>query len=316
MKPKVRVFAPATVANLGPGFDVLGLALQAPGDLLDAELSGRPGVEIVEVTGDGGLLSLDPAKNVAGRSAADALRCAADKGAAGAAGVRLWLHKQMPLASGLGSSGASSAAGAVAVNELLGKPLSPTEVVLSAMEGERAASGSAHADNVAPSVLGGIVLVRSYDPFEVVVLPCPSRLHVVVVHPHCEVSTAEARRLVKARAYSMAEVVPNLGNIAAFVAALASGDIPLLGRSVQDGLVEPVRAPLIPGFGQVKDAALRAGAHGCSIAGSGPSIFAFAEDDETAHRIGEAMQAAFQSAAALASDLYVGTVNRVGARVV
>jgi homoserine kinase len=145
MNRRVRVFAPATIANLGPGFDVLGLALTRPGDVLDAEFSERPGVEIVEVTGDGGLLSRDPERNVAGRAAADALRRA---GAGN--GVRLWLHKQMPLASGLGSSGASSAAGAVAVNELLGRPLTLRDVVLSAMEGERAASGSAHADNVAP----------------------------------------------------------------------------------------------------------------------------------------------------------------------
>jgi homoserine kinase len=131
MKPGIRVFAPATVANLGPGFDVLGLALQSPGDLLDAELSGRPGVEIVEVTGDGGLLSRDPVKNVAGRSAADVLRRAAEKGVAAAVGARLWLHKQMPVASGLGSSGASSAAGAFAVNDLRSR--SQIEVVLSAM---------------------------------------------------------------------------------------------------------------------------------------------------------------------------------------
>src|ERR1700674_2484879 len=145
MERRIRVFAPATVANLGPGFDVLGLALSTPGDVLEAELSDRPGVEIVEVTGDSGALSLDPEKNAAGRAAADVLRCARVLGAS-AAGVRLWLHKQMPLASGLGSSGASSAAGAVAVNELLGRPLKQGDVVLCAMEGERSASGSPHAD--------------------------------------------------------------------------------------------------------------------------------------------------------------------------
>jgi homoserine kinase len=220
----------------------------------------------------------------------------------------------MPLASGLGSSGASSAAGAFAVNELLGRPLSQVETVLSAMEGERAASGSAHADNVAPSVMGGVVLVRSYDPFEVIALPFPSQLHVIVVHPHCKVSTAEARKLVKARSYAIDEIVPNLGNVAALVAALAAGDIPLLGRSIQDGLVEPVRAPLIPGFRQVKDAALSAGAHGCSIAGSGPSVFAFAATADAGSTVGAKMQAAFRAAANLDSDLYVGKVNTAGAR--
>jgi homoserine kinase len=288
--------------------------LTTPGDVLDAELSDKPGVEIVEVTGDGGLLSRDPVNNVAGRAAADVLRRARTKDA-GSPGVRLWLHKQMPLSSGLGSSGASSAAGAFAVNELLGRPLSQLETVLSAMEGERAASGSAHADNVAPSVMGGIVLVRSYDPFEVIALPIPSQLHVIVVHPHCKVSTAAARKLVKARAYSIDEIVPNLGNVAALVAALAAGDIALLGRSIQDGLVEPVRAPLIPGFRLVKDAALSAGAHGCSIAGSGPSVFAFAATVASAGAIGAKMQAAFRAAANLDSDLYVGKVNSLGARI-
>jgi homoserine kinase len=311
MNRRIRVFAPATVANLGPGFDVLGLALSRPGDELEAELSDEPGVEIVDITGDHGVLSRDSASNVVGCAAADVLRRAGAQ-----TGVRLWLHKQMPLASGLGSSGASSAAAAVAVNELLDRRLSQREVLLSAMEGERAAAGAPHADNVAPSVMGGIVLIRSYDPFEVVPLPVPAALQVVVVHPHCDVSTAEARTLVNDRAYSINDVVPNLGNVAAFVAALAAGDLELLGRSIQDGLVEPVRAPLIPGFASVKEAALAAGALGCSIAGSGPSVFALAGDARTAGRIGSAMQTAFRSASNLDSDLYSGTVNTQGARIV
>jgi homoserine kinase len=311
MKQRLRIFAPATIANLGPGFDVLGLALSAPGDVVEAELSDRPGVEIVEITGDNGALSKDPVRNVAGRAAADVLRRAAHP-----RGMRLWLHKQMPLASGLGSSGASSAAGAVAANELLGRPLHQRDLLLSAMEGERAASGTPHADNVAPSVLGGIVLVRSYDPFEVLSLPVPPELRVVVVHPHCKVSTAEARTLVKNRGYSLDHIVPNLGNIAALVLALCRSDLALLGRSIDDRLIEPLRATLIPGFVAVKDAALSAGALGCSIAGSGPSVFAFASDDETAARIGAAMQSAFKSAAKLESDLYSGKVNPIGARAI
>ena len=311
MNRRIRVFAPATVANLGPGFDVLGLALSQPGDQLEAELTDRPGVQIVEVTGDGGVLSRDAQRNVAGRAAAAALQRAGAR-----LGVRLWLHKQMPLASGLGSSGASSSAGAVVVNELLGKPLSERDVVSSAMEGERAASGTPHADNVAPSVMGGVVLVRSYQPFEVIRLPLPENLHIGVVHPHCQVSTAEARRLVKGRTYSLDDIVPNLGNVAAFVAALGRGDLELLGRSVEDRLVEPLRATLIPGFDRVKKAALAAGGLGCSIAGSGPSVFAFAESIAAAHSVGSAMQAAFRSAAGLESDLFAGKVSSEGARVI
>lgn len=332
MATRLRVFAPATVANLGPGFDVLGLALSAPGDLLEAELSDRPGVVIVEVTGDEGALSRDPEKNVAGRAAADVLRRAglrsssfveARGSAAKAAdsatserGVRLWLHKQMPLASGLGSSGASSAAGAVAVNELLGRPLTQHDVLLAAMEGERVASGAPHADNVAPSVMGGIVLIRSYDPLEILSLPVPRDLHIVVVHPHCNVSTAEARALVKGRTYSLDQIVANLGNIAALVAGLYQNDLALIGRSIRDRLVEPVRAELIPGFAAVKNAALQSGALGCSIAGSGPSVFGFSGDAGTAQTVGAAMRAAFRSAAGLDSEVYVGKVSSEGARVV
>lgn len=305
------MFAPATIANIGPGFDVLGLALSNPGDLLDAELSDTPGVEIVEVTGDGGRLSRDSVKNVASRAAADVLRRAGSE-----RGLRLWLHKQMPLASGLGSSGASAAAGAVAANEILGRPLSQRDVVLSAMEGESAASGSPHADNVAPSVLGGFVLVRSYDPFEMVELPVPEGLRVAVVHPHCQVPTSEARRLVNERTYGLDVIVPNIGSVAALVAALYRGDLPLLGRSIDDRIIEPLRATLIPGFAAVKHAAFGAGALGCSIAGSGPSVFAFADADTAAERIGAAMQAAFKAAAGLESDLFWGKVSTEGARVV
>lgn len=308
---RLRVFAPATVANLGPGFDVLGLALSRPGDLLEVELSDKPGVEIIEITGDHGRLSRDSMRNVASRSATDVLRrVGSDRG------LRMWLHKQMPLASGLGSSGASSAAGAVAANEILGRPLSIRDVVLSAIEGECAASGTPHADNVAPSVMGGIVLVRSYDPFEIVQLPVPDGLRIAVVHPHCQVSTADARRLVKERAYGLDVIVPNIGSVAALVAALYRGDLPLLGRSIDDAIIEPLRATLIPGFAAVKDAALASGALGCSIAGSGPSVFAFADGDAAAQHIGAAMQAAFHTAARLDSDLYWGAVSSDGAHVI
>jgi homoserine kinase len=250
-------------------------------------------------------------KNVASRAAIDLLRRAGSSH-----GLRLWLHKQMPLASGLGSSGASSAAGAFAANEILGRPFSTRDVVLSAIEGECAASGTPHADNVAPSVMGGFVLVRSAEAFDIVQLPVPDGLRVIVVHPHCQVSTAAARRLVKERTYGLDVIVPNIGNVAALVAALYVGDLQLLGRSIDDRIIEPLRATLIPGFDEVKNAALAAGALGCSIAGSGPSVFAFAHDDGEAQRIGAAMQAAFRSAARLDSDLFWGKVSTEGARVI
>ncbi len=317
----IRVFAPATVSNLGPGFDVLGLALPRPGDIVEAEASNEPGVQLADVSGDDGSLPRDAARNAASVAAADVLRRAGalERPRAGTAarvaGIRMRLHKQMPLESGLGSSGASAAAGAFAANELLGRPLSPTDLVASAAAGERVACGAAHADNVAPSILGGITLVRSYDPLEVVQLPVPDGLHVVAVHPHCEVSTAQARALLANRTFPLTDVVANAGNLAALVAALHQGNLPLLGRAIEDRLVEPVRAPLIPGFQAVRAAALDAGALGCSISGSGPTLFALVESDVDAAAVALAMRAAFRSAARLESDVWMGPVSPHGARV-
>ncbi len=317
---RVRVFAPASISNLGPGFDVLGLALPEPGDVAEAEPSDEPGVQIVEVTGDQGRLSHAADENVAGVAARAALGRIKEgvrtesTSANSWSGVRLRLHKQMPLGSGLGSSGASSVAGAVAVNELFGRPLSIRELLDCALEGERVASGSAHADNVAPTLIGGIVLIRSYDPVDIIELPVPPSFWIAVVHPHCIVQTAEARALVHQQRFTIDQVVENLGNVAAMVAALFKGDVALAGRSVRDRLVEPVRAHLIPGFYDVKAAAQRAGALGCSIAGSGPSMFAFCDSDKAASRVAEAMQTAFDRAAGLASDRYVGRAGAPGAR--
>ena len=307
MSERVKIFAPASASNLGPGFDVLGLALEQPGDVVEAEPSPTGGVDIVEVTGADSLTT-DPDQNVAGIAATATLR----RLGSDVPGVRLWLHKQMPLASGLGSSAASSVAAAVAVNELFDGQLSQEEIIRCALEGETAVSGGAHADNVAPSVLGGIVLVRSCHPLDLVPLPVPADLRVVVVHPHTTVNTEDARRLVSDRRFGIGDAVANLGNIAALVSSLYEGDLELLGRSVNDALVEPVRAPLVPGFPQVKDAALAAGAAGCSISGSGPSVFAFASSDETATHVADAMQAALNDAGA-SSTPYVGRVNTRGA---
>lgn len=321
MSSSVRVFAPASVSNLGPGFDILGLAIEEPGDVVEAEFSETPGVEIVEITGEGGVLPIDAARNVAGVAAMDLLKRLRVRGLAEAApdpraGVRIHLHKRMPLASGLGSSAASSVAGAVAVNELYGRPFSPRDVLLSAVEGERVASGSPHADNAAPCLLGGIVLVRTYEPLDVLELPVPPDLWVAVVHPHCSIRTEEARALVFERRYSLPECVANMGNLGAFVGALYRGDLQLVGRCISDQLVEPIRARLIPGFSAVKEAALAAGGLGCSISGSGPSVFALSDSAATARRVSAAMVEAFRTAGQVTSDMYVGRVNTEGARVV
>ncbi len=322
MMPSVRVFAPASVSNLGPGFDVLGVALEQPGDVVEAEAAERPGVEIVEVRGDGGALSRDPGENTAGIAASHVLaRLAVERqgcspGRQPRPGARLRLHKGMPLQSGLGSSAASAVAAAVAVNELLGRPFSRGQLLASALEGERAAAGSAHADNVAPSLLGGFVLVRSYEPLEVVRLPAPPRLRLVVVHPHVAVSTAHARALVSDRRFPIGDVVANLGNIAALVVALHSGDLALLGRAVEDRLVEPLRVPLIPGYTAVRRAARAAGARACAISGSGPSMFALVDGPEAEASVALAMREAFSKAAGLEADVWSGAVNAEGARII
>ena len=305
---RTRVFAPATVSNLGPGFDVLGLALHRPGDIVEAEAVERPGVELADVSGDGGALPRDAASNAAGVAASEVLRLAG-----GSLGLRLRLLKGMPLASGLGSSGASAAAGAVAANEALGRPLADDDLVRCAMAGERAACGSAHADNVAPAVLGGIVLIRSYDPLDLVRLPVPDGLLIAVVHPHCEVSTSEARARLAGRAFELKDIVANAGNLGALVASLYQGNLALLGRCIDDHLVEPVRAAMIPAYGDVRAAARDAGALGCAISGSGPSMFALCDSGETAAKTAVAMRRAFRDRAALGSDAWVSPVNRTGA---
>lgn len=309
---RIRVFAPATVSNVGPGFGVLGFALHRPGDMVEAEGGDRPGVTLVDVTGDGGRLPRTAAGNAAGVAAAAVLERAGNGRLF--PGVRLWLHKGMPLASGLGSSGASSAAAAVAANIVLGGPLPPLDVVQCAMEGERAASGEPHAGNVAPAVMGGFVLVRTCQPLDLIALPVPDGLFVVVIHPHCVMSAAEARALLHGRAFPLSDLVSNAGNVAALVAALHQQNLPLLGRAVDDRIVEPIRATLVPGFGAVKRAALDHGALGCSISGSGPSVFAFAGADDDAARIAVAMRTAFRESAHLASDAWIGPVSATGAR--
>ncbi len=314
----MRVFAPASVSNLGPGFDVLGLALEQPGDVIEAELVESPGVELASVTGDGGRLPSDPALNVAVVAAAEGLARVRARGTGGAVGdrpgVRLRLEKGIPIASGLGGSAASSVGAAVAVNLLFGSPLGERDLIESALAGERLASGSIHADNVAPCLLGGIVLVASYEPLEVVPLPVPPGLAVAVVHPDHAVATATARELVRQQRYPLDRIVTNLAGVGAFVSALYRGDLKLLGRAVRDALVEPLRAGLVPGLAEVEAAAREAGALASALAGSGPSVFAFCEGAEAARRAAAAMQEAFRRAG-VASEAIVSLVSTTGARV-
>jgi homoserine kinase len=306
---EVTVFAPATVANVASGFDVLGFAIERPGDRVTARRIEAPEVRLARVRGDGGRLPTDPAKNtatVAARALMERLGFPF--------GLEVELEKQMPLSSGLGSSAASAVAAAHAANLLAGEPLGRAELLPFVLEAERVACGTAHADNVAPALLGGFVLIRSYHPLDVVRLPVPPRLAAAVVHPHTEVKTEDARKILK-REIRLSRAVEQWGNLAGLVASLYQGDLALLSRCLTDVVAEPLRSLLIPGFASVKAAALRSGALGCSISGSGPSLFALCESLEAARAVAEAMRTAFREAG-LDSDLFVSRVNEQGPRVV
>jgi homoserine kinase len=309
MKSKITVFAPATVANLGCGFDAMGLAIDQPGDIIVLEKNKDKRLFIKKITGDNKKLSTDPARNTA-TVAIQALLDAAEV----EAGFNITLHKKMPLGSGLGSSAASAVAGVFAANELLGKPFNKEELVRYAMEGERFASGDAHADNAAPCMLGGIVLIRSYEPFELISLPVPSKLHVIVIHPNVEVLTKDARAILPA-SFPLKAGVAQWSNTAAFVAGLYKNDYELIGRSVSDYIAEPFRGSLIPALAEVKSAAYRNGALACSISGSGPSVFALTEGKTHLEKIAGAMKKEFLKAK-IKCTIYISPVNKKGAKII
>lgn len=306
----IAAYAPATVSNVACGFDVLGFALDEPGDVVVAEPQEGRGVSIAAIEGDGGRLPLDPLRNTAGAAALALLnRLETTRG------VRLTLHKGIPLASGVGSSGASAVAAVVATNELLGRPASLELLLECAMKGEQVGCGTAHPDNASPALYGGFVLARSAEPPDIVRLPVPAGLACAVLHPRVEVKTGESRQLL-GEMVALKDAVRQWGNLGGLVASLYTGDLGLLSRSLEDVIAEPKRAVLVPGFFAVKAAALTAGALGCSLSGSGPSIFALAASLEVAQRAGEAMARAFDHASAVGADLWVSPVGRQGARIV
>jgi homoserine kinase len=301
-----RAFGPATVANVGVGFDVLGFALGDLGDRVELRACKTREVHIVRITGDGGRLSRDPHKNTAGVVVQQFLeRINASHG------VEITLHKALPLGSGLGSSAASAAAALVGVNALFGNPLTKAELVPIGMEGERVACGSAHADNIAPSILGGIILVRSYHPLDVLKLPCTPNFYCTVVTPNVEVRTEDARRAMPTEV-PLSTVVTQLGNLAGLMVGLLTNDLPLITRSLEDRLAEPYRSPLIPGFAKARAAALEHGASAFNISGSGPSLFVLSSDEAGAYRVRGAIEDALLSEG-IGSRSHVTSFNMEGA---
>jgi len=308
----VRVFAPASIANLGPGFDCLGVAIAGPGDTVAARRveGGPPGVVITEISGDALGIPLETDRNCAGRAALAVLRQMPGKAAREAA-LELRLVKGLPRGSGLGSSAASAVAGAVAAHLLLESPLGSNALLEAALEGEMLASGGRHADNLAASLLGGFTIVKSHAPLEVTRLEAPPSVRFVVVLPQMEIETRYARSILP-ESVPLKDAIANWANVAAMVAAVARGSAADLGRAVVDKVAEPARRHLIPGFDEVRQSALQAGAFGCSISGAGPAMFAVASP-ETGERVALAMHAAF-ARHGLASRHFVCAPDNRGAR--
>ena len=307
MSAGIKVFAPASVGNMGVGFDCLGFALEAPGDEIVARLVDEPGVRISTIYGAQGKLSVDVERNTAGLAA---LRTYQHIGRTDR-GVEIDLYKKMPFGSGLGSSAASAVAGAMAVNELMRRPLEKRELLPFAMAGEALASGSYHADNVAPSLIGGAVLVRDNATLDVHRLPLVRGLRVVVIYPKVSILTRDARGMLS-DSIPLKKHVEQASNLAGLIVGLFRGDLDLIGRSLQDVIIEPQRAKLIPHFGEVKAAALREGALGCSISGSGPSIFALCANTLVAENVGAAMERIYKDAK-IRTKLYYSAINQEGA---
>jgi homoserine kinase len=308
MMNSIRAFAPATVANVCCGFDVLGFAVDMPGDEVILTLNTSNEVTVSKIVGDGGKLPLEANKNTASVAVQSFL-----KSIGKTQGVEIELYKNLPLGSGMGSSAASGVAALVAINHLMGNPFTRNELIVHAMEAERVACGSAHADNVAPCLMGGFVLVRDYNPLDVIKIPATENLYATLVHPHLELKTSDSRRVLKPTV-NLKDAISQTGNIAGLMIGLTTEDYSLISRSLKDTIAEPIRSAFIPGFEQVRNAAAAAGGLGCGISGSGPTMFALSKDSATAAKVGGAMQLEFLKYH-LKSEVYVSKVNQEGAKI-
>lgn len=309
MSELVTAFAPASIGNVGVGFDMLGLALEGVGDRVSARRVDSQGVSVENVYGlDGAIhpyLSTDPDHNTASIAAKALWNDYGD-----GSGVLLNIHKGVPLQSGMGSSAASAVAATVAVNALLGTPLPAEQLLSYALVGEQYASGGLHADNVAPSLLGGMIFCPRVLLPDAIRLPVPKGVSVALIHPELQVNTAHARKKL-AKGYSLEQWLSQQGYLGGFIAACASGDIDMIGRTLKDVIIEPQRASVVPCFDAVKEAADRSGALGFSLSGSGPSMFALCRDND-AQNIAMAMQQASRSLG-IECQSYVSSMSAPGA---
>lgn len=303
---EIEIFSPASVANVSCGFDVLGFCLEPIGDLMRVVKTENQGVEIGTIKGQD--LPKDPKKNVASVAVLALLEKHPSS-----FGFRIDIDKKIKPGSGIGSSAASAAGAVFAVNELLGAPYSKNELLQFAMAGEAMASGAAHADNLAPVLLGGFTLVRNNATLDVISLPTPKELIATVIHPKIELKTIHARAILKDH-IPLKKAVEQWGNLGAFVSALYTEDFELMKRSLEDKVIEPYRAMLIPKFDAIKTAALTAGALGSGISGSGPSIFALSKGEETAQKVAKAMSTIYTSIN-IEHDVYVSKINTEGIKI-
>jgi homoserine kinase len=303
---ELTIFSPATVANVSCAFDILGFAVEQAGDRMTFRKIPGKGIRLV-MKNFPELPSM-PEQNVAGVVAL-AMMEKINPGF----GILIEIEKGILPGSGMGSSGASAGGAAFGVNKLLGEPFSKTELVQFAMLGEALASGVEHADNVAPNLFGGFTLVRSTIPLDVIPLPFPASLSVSLIHPLIEVKTKNARNILK-KSLLLKDAVTQWGNVAGLVSGLFLEDFSLIGRSMHDGIVEPVRAMLIPLFAVLKQAALNAGALGCSISGSGPSVFALSADMATAKKVTEAMRKVYNGKD-MPFETFTSGINKQGCRI-
>ncbi|UZO79493.1 homoserine kinase [Aquimarina sp. ERC-38] len=304
---QIKIFAPATVANLSCGFDVLGCCLDTVGDEMVLKISEEPGVRITKL--EGADLPMTTDQNVAGVAVQALLNTYSNK----KIGVDIEIYKKIKAGSGIGSSAASSAGAVWGVNYLLNSPFTPQELVAFAMEGERLASGNAHADNVAPALLGGFTLVRSYTPLDVIKLNTPDDLVMTVIHPQIEVKTSDSRSVLKQNV-TLQQAIRQWGNVGGLVSGLYTEDYGLISRSLEDVIIEPLRSILIPEFQNVKEAAMAEGALGCGISGSGPSIFMMSKGMETANRVAQAIQIVYNRTG-LDFDIHISKINDHGIKI-
>lgn len=300
---EIHVFCPATIANISCGFDVLGVALDSVGDEMTVRKTKEKGIHIKKITGQE--LPLETEKNVAGVAGLALLKMTNYEG-----GFEIEINKKIKPGSGIGSSAASAAGAVWAMNHLLGGPFKRSQLVQFAMEGERLASKVAHADNVAPALFGGFTLVRSYDPLDIIALPVPKELYATVLHPQIEIKTSDSRKILKTT-ISLQTGIKQWGNLGGFVAGLYTEDYELIGRSLVDYIVEPIRSILIPGFDLIKSESLQQGALGCGISGSGPSIYTLNRGMETAQKVAAAMHRIYEQFG-VSYDIHISKINTQG----